>query len=425
MGGNGFLMPFYLELAKGLSSAAAGLVLLVYAATFMVLSPFTGRLADRHAPWRLCATGMGVGAAACVAFALLLGSPGLAGAVVFLMVLALVYALFMAANAKQVLEAAPAEHKGAASAVFGTLYTLSLLLGVSLFETVYSRAASGPVGAAATAAARADEAGTATGWWLPGFSGAYMVGAVACALALLLCFGVPALEEGGGAASRRSGASVGPQPEAGAEGRGRRSSTRPGSSGAPSQRRSAVAPIASSPTRTKLSAVGEDQLQSILLRLIQVRSVAQEGEEQQRPVAVRAGAEEQHLVRQGDPLEVVEDGVPAGDLAHDVERAGQADDAGGPPAGQVASGRRLDVGLGVLHPEVAIGVVRQLHDGTRVLARELLEPPPRGGSVRRLVEGSQAGLVEGIGQEADAAFAGLGDRPQLGPEEPCQPLAGA
>jgi len=223
MGGNGFLMPFYLELAKGLSSAAAGLVLLVYAATFMALSPFTGRLADRYAPWRLCASGMGVGAAACVAYALLLGSPGLAAAVVFLVGLALVYALFMAANAKQVLESAPTEHKGAASAVFGTLYTLSLLLGVNLFETVYSQATSGPVGAAAsaggagagTASAAASAAGagaatastagatSATGWWLPGFSAAYVVGAVACALALLLCFGVPALEK---AAARRAAA---------------------------------------------------------------------------------------------------------------------------------------------------------------------------------------------------------------------------
>jgi len=147
---------------------------------------------------------MGVGAAACVIFALLLGSPGLAGAVVFLMVLALVYALFMAANAKQALESAPAEHKGAASAVFGTLYTLSLLLGVNLFETVYSRATSGQITAAASGAASASEAGSAagavTGWWLPGFSAAYVVGALACALALLLCFGVPLLEK---AAARR------------------------------------------------------------------------------------------------------------------------------------------------------------------------------------------------------------------------------
>ncbi len=197
MGGNSFLMPFYLELAKGLSSGRAGLVLLVYAATFMVLSPFTGRLADRYAPWRLCATGMGVGAAACVAYALLLGSPGLAAAVVFLTALALVYALFMAANAKQVLESAPAEHKGAASAVFGTLYTLSLLLGVNVFETVYSQATLGAAGAGAAGSA------ATTGWWLPGFSAAYMVGAVACGLALLLCFGVPLLEK---AAARRAAA---------------------------------------------------------------------------------------------------------------------------------------------------------------------------------------------------------------------------
>jgi len=178
MGGNGFLMPFYLELVHGLDPGDAGLVLLVYSAVFIVLSPLTGRLADRHAPWRSCAAGMGVGAAACATFAFALGAAGLAAPVVFLVAMALAYALFFAANGKEVLGAAPAEHKGAASAVFGTLYTLSLLLGITLFETVYSQSVSGELAAAAPAA----------GGWQPGFSGAYVAGAVACGLAVLSSF---------------------------------------------------------------------------------------------------------------------------------------------------------------------------------------------------------------------------------------------
>ena len=176
IGGNGFLMPFYLELVHGLDPGQAGLVLLVYSAVFIALSPFTGRLADRHAPWRSCAAGMGVGTVACAVFAFTLGGAGLVAAVAFLAAMALAYALFFAANGKEVLGAAPAEHKGAASAVFGTLYTLSLLVGVDLFETVYAQATSGEAAAASPVA----------GGWQPGFSGAYVAGAVACGLAVLL-----------------------------------------------------------------------------------------------------------------------------------------------------------------------------------------------------------------------------------------------
>jgi EmrB/QacA subfamily drug resistance transporter len=183
LGGNGFLMPFLLELEKGSSAERAGLVLLSYSATFIVFSPLVGRLADHWEPWRLCAAGMAVGSVAGVAYALTLGAPGSTIAVAFLLVTGAAYALFIPANAKQVLGTAPLELKGVGSAVFGTLNTLSLLLGVSVFETVYSEISGAPARAAAGAAGG--------GWWVPGFSQAYLVGAGVCALTLVLCFVMP------------------------------------------------------------------------------------------------------------------------------------------------------------------------------------------------------------------------------------------
>jgi EmrB/QacA subfamily drug resistance transporter len=178
MGGNAFLLPFFLEKAKGLGTSGAGAVLLVYSVLFMILSPLTGRLADRVAPWRLCAVGMGIAAAACALFAFFQSAPGIWGAVLFLPGLALAYALFMAPSSKQVLGAAPASQKGVASAVYGTLYNLSLLLGVAAFEAFYASAGSGAEGAFASA-----------GFGVPGFSGAYLFGACACAASLLLVLG--------------------------------------------------------------------------------------------------------------------------------------------------------------------------------------------------------------------------------------------
>jgi predicted MFS family arabinose efflux permease len=177
MGGNSFLMPFFLEREKGLPTEQAGLMLLVYSLAFVILSPLAGRLADRISPARMCAAGMGLGAVACLLFASTMSSPGLAGTALFLAVLAVAYALFMAANAKEVLGAAPTEHEGAASAVFGTLYTLGLLLGVGIFETLYADAP--PMSPAQT-----------TGGWLPGFSTAYLVGACACVVSCVLALAI-------------------------------------------------------------------------------------------------------------------------------------------------------------------------------------------------------------------------------------------
>ena len=186
MGGNAFLLPFLLERVKGLDAERAGVVLLTYSVLFMALSPLTGRLADRFAPWHLCVAGMGVAALDCVLFALAMGAPGIWTVVAFLAGLAVAYALFMAASSKQVLGAAPADEKGAASAVYGTLYNLSLLLGVAAFEAFYAEAGAG----AGTGAVRV-MAGPALRE--PGFSRAYFFGGLACLVSLVLALGVGVL----------------------------------------------------------------------------------------------------------------------------------------------------------------------------------------------------------------------------------------
>ena len=187
MGGNALVMPFLLELLKGLSTSAAGLLLLTYSLTFMVVSPLAGRLADRHATRTVSAAGMAVGAAAATLFALTAGTPGVLTVVVFLLALAVAYGLFMPANSKQVMEAPPPEHRGAAPAVLATLNSLSLLLGAAAFETLLTngRAVTDATAAAATRTVEA-AGGAWTAPWVPGFSPAYLVGAGACAAALVL-----------------------------------------------------------------------------------------------------------------------------------------------------------------------------------------------------------------------------------------------
>jgi predicted MFS family arabinose efflux permease len=186
MGGNAFLMPFFLESCRGLSTGHAGLILMVYSVTFMTISPLAGRLADRVSPWRLCAAGMGTAAASSFLFSRSIGETGVIGASVFLAGLAVAYALFMASNAKEVLGTAPVELKGEASAVYGTLYNLGLLLGVNAFETLYAEATAGPAGALSKAAGE---------FGAKGVGRAYAFGACACLVSLLLASCIPILRE--------------------------------------------------------------------------------------------------------------------------------------------------------------------------------------------------------------------------------------
>ncbi len=179
MGGNSLVMPFYLQLEKGLGTAAAGALLLTYSVAFMAVSPFAGRLADGFAPRRISAAAMALGAAACIGLALTAGASGYLPVVAFLLALAVTYALFMSANSKQVMQAPAQEQRGAGPALLGTLNTLSLLLGASVFAAVFS-STGGDKGA------RAAEAGASGAWWIPGFSSAYLAGAIACGVALAL-----------------------------------------------------------------------------------------------------------------------------------------------------------------------------------------------------------------------------------------------
>ncbi len=147
LAGGNFLLPFYLVGVKGLRIEQAGLVLLAYAAVFAALCPGCGRLADRLPPQRLCAAGMALATAAALLFAFTLHTPGLWAVLLYLVLLAPAYALFISACNNLVLGHAPAGEIGMVSGVFKTATNMSLVLGVCLLETVFS--AGHPVAGAA------------------------------------------------------------------------------------------------------------------------------------------------------------------------------------------------------------------------------------------------------------------------------------
>ncbi len=180
--GNAFLLPFYLELVQRLRSEEAGLVLMVWPVTYIITSAFSGKVADRVNVRILCASALLSAAASVFFFDTMAGQTGLVPVMVFLVWLALSYAFFVPSNNKLALGTAAAGEEGAASGFYSTMMRMGMVLGVAVFEAVFSGVLpDGPE----TGTHLAVPAATL----LHGFRQAYALGVVVCLLACLLCAG--------------------------------------------------------------------------------------------------------------------------------------------------------------------------------------------------------------------------------------------
>jgi MFS family permease len=146
LAGSNFVVPFYLQLLAGLSPQHAGLVLLLYSVSYILVTPFAGRAADRVDPALLCFAGMVSAAGAFAFFAVSLAWGGLVPVAVFLLWLGVSYGLFFSPNNTLVMGAVPQERQGVASGVFSAISRLSIVLGVSMFEAIYAGFSAGSGG---------------------------------------------------------------------------------------------------------------------------------------------------------------------------------------------------------------------------------------------------------------------------------------
>ena len=174
--GNGLLLPFYLDIAKGLNAQKTGMVLIAYSIIYVALSPVAGRLSDRVNPALLCSIAT-LSATACVlTFSFSLLRSGYAVVFIYLIWLALSFVLFFSPNNNQVMTYAPADKRGVSSGLFNTVNNLGMVLGVTVLEAVFTAGISGgndPIGKLTAASA------------LPGFHYAYLAGGTCCFIAFI------------------------------------------------------------------------------------------------------------------------------------------------------------------------------------------------------------------------------------------------
>ncbi len=196
-GGN-FLLPFYLQLEKGLQTSVIGAVFLISSIIYIIVSPLTGRLSDRTGSRILCCIGAAGAALASLFFVFTLGMASLVPVLIYLALIGFFMGAFVPANNSLTLGSVPEASQGAASAASRALINLGMVLGVAIYETIFTAVL--PDSALNTSLASAN---------IPhdvldqGFRNAFIVGVGMCAAGFVLS--LLAREDRKESAARKSG----------------------------------------------------------------------------------------------------------------------------------------------------------------------------------------------------------------------------
>ncbi len=180
--GTSFIMPFYLEIVKGLRTDIAGLLLMVPAIALMVMGPLAGRLSDRIGSRRIC-----MAAALCyIAANFLFLQMGQDTAFWYIIVaLALNGAaagLFIPPNFNLILGLSPRGSEGVVSSIAMTSRNIGSVIAVAMYGTVFIITAFHGLRPAA------GTAGITMSMLVTGFHFVFFFGAVLGILVLVLSF---------------------------------------------------------------------------------------------------------------------------------------------------------------------------------------------------------------------------------------------
>jgi len=177
--GNAFLLPFFLVYCKGLRSDKAGFVIMLFSAAMMAAAPLGVKVFSGTSRRVVCSAAMVSSVAAWLYFSGSIYLEGLMQVVIFLLWAGTSIGLFISPNSLLFINAVPSERMGVAYVVSRSLICLGSLLGVSLFEAIFSQTFSGMVKSGGTHAALLQ---IPVDLFMSGFFVSYLFGAF-----LLLC----------------------------------------------------------------------------------------------------------------------------------------------------------------------------------------------------------------------------------------------
>lgn len=137
--GTNFVLPFYLVYALEISAEKAGLVLMAFPVINMIVSPFAGKASDKKISSRsLCILGASISLIATIIFPFTMYLQGLWPVITFLFITGFSLGIFLPPNNNQIMSAAPKDSPGMASGILRTLTNLGSVIGVAVFEIIFS-----------------------------------------------------------------------------------------------------------------------------------------------------------------------------------------------------------------------------------------------------------------------------------------------
>lgn len=138
VGGNLFLLPFYLIEAKSLSSGNAGLILMTYPLFFLIMTSFISKILQKYSCWAVSVLGMSITFISLVIFTLTIAQPGTIFVIFYLALMGIGLGLFFAPNTKSAMDFVTKNDAGLASGIYRTFNYAGLVLGICFFESIYS-----------------------------------------------------------------------------------------------------------------------------------------------------------------------------------------------------------------------------------------------------------------------------------------------
>lgn len=131
-----FLLSLYLQYVRGFDPATTGLILLTQSVVMAAVSPFAGRLSDRHEPRIVASAGLGLNVAGLGWLCLLEQGTPLPVVIAALVVVGAGFGLFSSPNTNAVMSSVAVAHYGVASATLGTMRLLGQMVSMGLAAAV-------------------------------------------------------------------------------------------------------------------------------------------------------------------------------------------------------------------------------------------------------------------------------------------------
>ncbi len=131
-----FLLPFYLNMVRGIDAMRSGIILMVPALMVIILAPIAGLVSDRLGARPVCTLGISMTTLAFFMFSMLKFDTPILNMMPSLIIAGAAIGCFLPANNKLVMALAPSDKQGMASAIYKILNSTGGVFGIAILPLI-------------------------------------------------------------------------------------------------------------------------------------------------------------------------------------------------------------------------------------------------------------------------------------------------